>query len=166
MSNAKAQTLSQRFGFQDTDLKTKEHDEIMLWLDKSIDEVLPKLYPGLEPMDISKVWEMPANKGNYLIGFVDMAVFYLYHLKTANERYPTVVCFEVKSKIESLGELFRQLKMYDGLRLGNTTRFVGDICVVSPDRRFEKEIIAQGYKFFWCLQSMIESGDYGRLGRA
>ena len=37
MVKPKAKTLQQRFGFIDADLKTPEHDEIMLWLDQNVE---------------------------------------------------------------------------------------------------------------------------------
>lgn len=40
MARPKAQTLQQRFGFMDDDLKKPKHDEIMLWLNSYIDENL------------------------------------------------------------------------------------------------------------------------------
>jgi hypothetical protein len=40
MGTPKAQTLQQRFGFQDKELATPKHDEIMLWLDENILEIL------------------------------------------------------------------------------------------------------------------------------
>lgn len=147
MSNAKAQTLAQRFGFQDGDLKTPKHDEIMLWLDENMNDILRELYPEIvELVEVKKVWEMPVKNRDFIIGFVDMAVFpsakYL-----SDSDYVANICFEVKSKIDSLGELFRQLKMYDGLSLGNSYKTVRTICVVCPDNRFEKQIQAQGYRF-------------------
>jgi hypothetical protein len=43
MSKPRAQTLQQRFGFQDHDLKTPLHDEIMIWLDKNAPSILEEL---------------------------------------------------------------------------------------------------------------------------
>ena len=40
MTPPKTQTLQQRFGFDDKDLKTPVHDEIMLWLDTNLLNVL------------------------------------------------------------------------------------------------------------------------------
>ncbi|MBE9570352.1 MAG: hypothetical protein IMF11_06990 [Proteobacteria bacterium] len=48
MASPKARTIQQRFGFADGDLKTPKHDEIMLWLDKKVDECLP-LWLGIGP---------------------------------------------------------------------------------------------------------------------
>lgn len=44
MAAPKAQTIQQRFGFLDNDLKTPKHDEIMLWLDKNAVSIVEELY--------------------------------------------------------------------------------------------------------------------------
>ena len=43
MAKPKAQTLQQRFGFLDADLKTPSHDDAMNWLDKNIEEIVKKI---------------------------------------------------------------------------------------------------------------------------
>jgi hypothetical protein len=43
MGKPKAQTIQQRFGFGDTDLKTPKHDEIMLWLDDNVEYLCRKI---------------------------------------------------------------------------------------------------------------------------
>lgn len=40
MGSIKATTIQQRFGFQDQDLKTPGHDQIMLWLDSTVEQEL------------------------------------------------------------------------------------------------------------------------------
>lgn len=50
MAKPKAQTLQQRFGFLDDDLKKPKHDEIMLWLNNCVDEKLQ------EWLDVPKEW--------------------------------------------------------------------------------------------------------------
>ena len=40
MAKPKAQTIQQRFGFMDDDLKKPKHDELMKWLNDSVDEKL------------------------------------------------------------------------------------------------------------------------------
>lgn len=54
--------------------------------------------------------------------------------------YTHSVYLEIKTKITSLGELFRQLKMYQ--------EYVkGDFVIVCPDDSEKKIIVEQGYKF-------------------
>jgi len=40
MSKPRASTIQQRFGFMDSDLKTPKHDEMMIWLDDNIVDVI------------------------------------------------------------------------------------------------------------------------------
>ena len=44
MSKPKAKSLQQKLGFFDDDLKSPDHDTILLWLDKNIDAVLLEVY--------------------------------------------------------------------------------------------------------------------------
>ena len=44
MSKPRAQTIQQRFGFADGDLKTPKHDEIMVWLDANLDSIIKSVY--------------------------------------------------------------------------------------------------------------------------
>jgi len=46
MAKPRARTLQQRFGFMDNDLKAPEHDEIMLWLNDNIYEIVSRQYWG------------------------------------------------------------------------------------------------------------------------
>lgn len=43
MAKPRASTIQQRFGFQDGDLKTPKHDEIMLWLDENAEGVVKQI---------------------------------------------------------------------------------------------------------------------------
>jgi|GEM_PF-1678164 len=44
MATPRAKTMIERAGFKDEDLKTPEHDRIMLWLDSNIEEVIRNLF--------------------------------------------------------------------------------------------------------------------------
>jgi hypothetical protein len=57
------------------------------------------------------------------------------------------VAFEVKTTIPSLGELLRQLKLYE-------QHFSGKIFVVAPEARFAEKIREQGFGFIQCPQSL------------
>jgi hypothetical protein len=110
------------------------------------------------------VWEPPVCAPNkFLVGFIDMeATFlvdcpYLDHIKKSGTPYASrdpqdydrewipskvekVLLFEVKTTIESKGELFRQLNMYQQYRPGTYV-------VVSPDDRSRNSIERQGFRF-------------------
>lgn len=137
MARPKGQTLQQRFGFQDSDLTTPQHDEMMLWLDENIDTVLSEFLK--KPTTAKQVlWECPVRTGGgYLIGFADMFVL------TDDGNF---VCIEVKTKIPSLGELIRQINMYRERhnRIGNVSASEAYFVIVAPDDRFAPLLEKQG----------------------
>lgn len=49
MGQPKAKTMIERAGFKDDDLKTPEHDQIMMWLDQNAEEVINRLFPEAWP---------------------------------------------------------------------------------------------------------------------
>ena len=197
MAAPKAKTIQQRFGFMDNDLKTANHDDIMIWLDNAVSSMLhmwlgcsqdwilddfqfayedqyprwgsiEKPFPDKQntfeslhtpekpKIDItSKVWEQPIYTGGegyrqnkYIVGFADMLVIYkhpkLYYNIDSEEfniyKDDRYVFFEVKSSIPSLGELIRQIRMYQ--------QYVsGKWLIVSPDDKFADQLNAQGIGF-------------------
>ncbi|MGV1049169.1 MAG: hypothetical protein ACOYD4_11675 [Solirubrobacterales bacterium] len=85
MESKKATTMSQRFGFMDSELKTPRHDELMVWLDANIKAILrprviePKPYysDGVATWGerlFQVVWEKPVMSNQYMVGFADMYV--------------------------------------------------------------------------------------------
>ena len=201
MATPKARTLQQRFGFQDKDLTTPQHDEIMMWLNKSAEKILysppwqswlkkrwdkrieeqetfikvnggeniyqqimqhvPKSQDTIAIENITCQWEYPIvdqnnrSKSQYVIGFVDLRVSFEVKMPSAsyssdghsinNWKWGTAtrnisINFEVKTKIPSLGELFRQINLY---KTYDDSYFV----IVSPDDRFQHQIISQGLYF-------------------
>lgn len=165
MATPKAQTLQQRFGFHDKDLMTPKHDEIMIWLDEHITEILssfPKIHKRFGRPDsaitvIEKRWEFPIHQFHdrmngettqgICIGFIDFVVFYTYTVDGGYGRYQ--MNFEVKTAIPSLGELFRQINMY---RSYENNPF----CVVCPDDRFAQQIQKQGIGFLKYEQNKFD----------
>ena len=170
-----ANTLQERFGFADDDLKKSEHDEILLWLDEHAEEfakeiiewtdewparlVAQKLkrYQGLgdpppQEVRITKIWEQPVtNVGatKYVIGFLDMVVLVENtELEIVDRKWLALwpnepqrtFGFEAKTKIPSLGELIRQLRLYQQYCRHR-------LYVVSPDDRFAEQLLAQGFGF-------------------
>lgn len=186
MAQVKAQTMQAKFGFQDKELSTPKHDEIMLWLDQWVDTVLAGSFCGEgqwqtiwvqefaysefvwreKPLSefsiaeipeypqpiIEKIWEFPIVSKSYTIGFCDMRVMIQaprpklrYHIKDKyfeTHDHATVMYFEVKPSVPSLGEVIRQIRMYQTYTGENRKWFV-----VSPDNRFRSQLIAQGISF-------------------
>src|SRR5437868_3948911 len=138
--------MQQKLGFQDKELSTPKHDEIMLWLDSWIETELPSIIkwekieiddlesvlpdslglvlPNIPPIKLGKkIWEQPIVDKTYTIGFADMMIEYVYpHLRLGSDKksfqieintYDSrLAFFEVKPSIPSLGELIRQIRMY------------------------------------------------------
>jgi len=151
-------TILERHGFQDPELSTPLHDEIVMWLNDCVDmlfrECLVHVYyddiwddcntqddyiKKLEEISTDcvsvKKWEVPIYSDStkrFCIGFIDFAAYY--------KEISTSLYFEVKTEIKSVGELFRQLSTY-------RDKIDGFLFVVCPDDRFENVIHAQGYGF-------------------
>src|SRR3974390_1728036 len=104
MATPKIKTLQTRFGFADTDLKNPVHDDIIKWLDDNIEDVLATVFKSSRPEGVRGKWEplvRMSEEGGQFIGFADLAAYQVNH--------DGFVLFEAKTKIDSLGELFRQL---------------------------------------------------------
>lgn len=116
----------------------------------------------------SKVWESPIVDRTFTIGFADMRVTYclcrlhtdpiikrmeniesntedvfpIYITESVPESWnPLIRYFEVKPSIPSLGEVIRQVRMYQTYTVG------AEWWVVSPDTRFKEQLELQGIKF-------------------
>ena len=116
----------------------------------------------------SKVWEAPILDRTFTIGFADMRVAYctcLLNVTSILEQvrkiesgtegaFPIHITksmpvswdqlyryFEVKPSIPSLGEVIRQIRMYQTYTAG------AEWWVVSPDTRFKEQLESQGIKF-------------------
>lgn len=155
-------TLQGKMGFQDDDLKTPQHDKIMLWVQEHASPIIwaateKKLLPTqISDIEVSKVeWEVPVSTENgYTIGFVDMIIYGKWpfprtEAELADNWSPTEgisLVIEVKTAIPNVGELLRQLNLYRGARQFKYggTRFV----VVSPDDRFASVLRSQGIAFY------------------
>lgn len=140
------------------------------WLQSEIDEAiawaprdctwLPKDWqpeqPPQRPRKVwikDKVWERPVfGRNGFMIGFVDMSVTLGYEkMVLTYGRYGSLpewsavneealYLFEVKPSIPSVGELIRQIRMYQPYLPGN-------YFVVSPDDRFASILAGQKIDF-------------------
>jgi hypothetical protein len=100
---------------------------------------------------IDKTWEYAIENKKFVIGFIDLSITYVRSdeiaVEVANQeaiitqryREPTIL-FEVKSEIKSLGEVIRQIRMYQVYKNNS-------YCVVCPDDRFAAQLRAQGIWF-------------------
>ncbi len=145
MAPPKIKTLQARFGFADSDLKKPLHDEMIKWLDRNIEDVLMAVFSlQARPVEVRTKWEplVRMNEdGGQFIGFADLMAY-----TVGKDEQP--VLFEAKTAIESLGELFRQLRLY---RAGYVSgRRVSELkfVVVCPDETNAEIIREQGFDFF------------------
>jgi len=75
MTKPKAQTLQQKLGFFDEDLKKPKHDELMLWLDKNCQEILNNLFnKPYEKEDILAIKENISNKCRSIISYYEKKI--------------------------------------------------------------------------------------------
>ena len=180
MKKQRSSTLIQRLGFDDNDIKTQTHDQIMMWLNEnikcypneilgipkhwideeklidkySIDDCTENIFeenvPDKPSVKIKEIiWEYAIISKNinskFVSGFIDMAVKierpYLYISPRNNISYRNyMVFFEVKTKIQSLGELIRQIRFYEEYKQGK-------YFVVSPESQYASLLIEQGIGF-------------------
>ena len=106
MAEPKIKTIQARFGFADPDLKRPVHDKIIKWLDANIEDVLMLVLSlSARPKSVRTKWEplvRTTEDGGQFIGFIDVMAY------CGQDEKP--ILFEAKTNIESLGELFRQLR--------------------------------------------------------
>lgn len=100
--------MIEKLGFRDTDLFTKAHDAICLWLRN--DDVLNKIIDSVAFIHNDRVFieKIPEY---YAYGFIDLVVF--YRTERFDPGAPPVACaFEVKSNITSVGAIEREINFY------------------------------------------------------
>lgn len=125
--------------------------------------------PEVPEIRITKVWEKPIMSDKYIVGFVDMSIeavneeiciqynlvsdyreqkLYLPRWSTATTGFELLI--EVKPSIVSVGELIRQIRMYQ--QYIKSPRFFSNFffMVVSPDDRFADILKGQGIYFVKC----------------
>ncbi len=154
MAQPRAKTLQERFGFIDADLKKPEHDEMIRWLETNIEDVLMLVFNvQARPKDVATIWEpvvrQKANDGQ-IIGFVDlMAKASSVELaeKFSSHSSRCRVLFEAKTELESLGTLFRQIRMYQEGYIHNDSVGGMPFVIVCPDESQADVIRQQGLYF-------------------
>lgn len=141
MATRLAKTLQEKFGFMEPDINNPEHDEMINWVDDNIEDLLMMVFQcPMRPKDVRTKWESVINKtedGDGYIGFVDLVV----RIKE------TRIIFEAKTTIDSLGALFRQIRMYQEGYVGGEPVNQMPIVVVCPDDKHEQRIREQGIRF-------------------
>ena len=150
MSKPKAKTGLERRGFRDPDLRTNKHDDLVAWTEDrcycvtSFADFVRLFYPDIkkgekiQTRELSSlyhfcvdnnvehfslancVWEEPVMDRSYLIGYVDLVLWFkLESRKLAYPYYLPIAC-EIKSTEVSMGELMRQIRSYKAYWKNNT----------------------------------------------
>ena len=144
--------------FKDEDLKSPEHDALVIWLFENHEKIANYLY-GSDRKNFQtktpKMEEPIANKHNTILCFIDLMLEISWEEELSGRsslKRSGVILFEAKPKILSLGETLRQLKSYehyfDSNYYNSTYSYArGKAVVVSPDTRFKEAIEKQGFKF-------------------
>jgi hypothetical protein len=147
MAAPKAKTLQERFGFLDPDIRKPEHDDIIRWLDANIEDILMLVFGlSVRPKDVFTKWEPVVRQkedGGLMIGFVDFIARWS----------DTIVVFEAKTEIETLGVLFRQVRMYQEGYIGRRPVWDMKFVVVCPDDTEADKIREQRLLFLKLLHS-------------
>ena len=151
MGQIKAKTLLEKMGFVDEDKKTPAHDKIQMWTYQNAKTIIEDLFAKGEWtfQILSNEWEYEvfahSYNSKYIVGFVDVAVkFEKDNDKREWDDERPRVFFEVKTKIPSIGELIRQLKVYKTHLSHKKQAFV----VVSPDDSCADILKQQGFFFY------------------
>jgi uncharacterized protein YlxP (DUF503 family) len=136
-----AKTLQEKFGFMDSDINKPEHDDIIQWVDGNIEGILMKLFgSAVRPKGVRTTWESVVRQtggGGAMIGFVDLVA------RLSEKR----IVFEAKTAIDSLGVLFRQIRMYQQGYIDGWPIYEMPIVVVCPDDMYAEEIRKQRLHF-------------------
>lgn len=187
MSHSFDSTLLQRMGFRDPDRKTPEHDRACIEIATAPEAILRAL--GLEFDDARALLEQPLQKGEgkyaSTVGFIDALVFgikkttqtscekdYVHRYQAKRERCERCVDFqvtynrhtvlvEVKTRIENVGDLLRQMNLYREYKQKHEHNPVGPFVVWSldaADHQYAKLLDGQGY-------TLLTGGSISDIGR-
>lgn len=154
MATPKAKTLQERFGFLDPDIRKPEHDEMIKWIEKNIEDILLLVLKlKSRPTRVITTWEpvvLREPERGQLLGYIDL----IATVPDGEARYElerlhgvSQIVFEAKTELETLGVLFRQLRMYrEGYIRSERVRKMPFV-VVCPDDSEAEIIREQGFNF-------------------
>ena len=132
-------TLQERFGFLDADLKKPAHDDMILWADRNAADIAmlflklhkqPQVWTDMEHV-------IKTDKGQ-IIGFVDLLI--QANWGESSERH---IYIEAKTELDTLGNLLRQIRMYQAGHIRHNSIFV----VVAEDDRMADDLRRQRVEF-------------------
>lgn len=128
--------MKEHWGYMGNSREASEHCKLKRPLEIEVSDILV---------------EKPILNGTYIVGFSDIRVNYYIKIlsKTGDDnnnatlgKMPESLIIEVKTKIPSVGELLRQIEMYQ--QYAPSCNF----CIVSPDTKYKDFIKKQGICFY------------------
>ena len=137
----------------DESLKTPEHDALVIWLRDNLSTVVDSLkIAPVYKMGTPSIEYPITNKHSTILCFIDLKVNIEYMEKVREDhsyREQVALLFEVKPKIESFGEILRQVQSYKIYYEANNDSWSRKckVIVVSPDKIFKENIESQGFGF-------------------
>lgn len=145
----------ERMGFNDPDRSTESrkalHDKIQTELISGPAE-FAKYYIDAEPgteisdEDFRVTIEYPLADGKYTLGFLD-AVIRITNKSLSFIGGRTAIAVEIKTRVDSVGELIRELRYYQQYWRDPGTGKAGALVVLCPDGEFREIVIKQGFGF-------------------
>lgn len=125
----------------DPEINKPEHDKIIYWIDNNIEDILMVVFEcPARPKGIKTKWETvmtPTEDGGRPVGIADLVA------RLAETR----IVFEAKTAIDSLGFLFRQIRMYQQGYINGLPIYKMPIVVVCPDDTHAEKIREQRLYF-------------------
>lgn len=148
MAAPKAKTNLEKLGFLDPDRKNPTHDEIQIWVLSNIEKIINH-YSKFEVSEIISVsLENPVFQNNnsyystkYIVGYIDVCA--VIKFKGIDREF--VLYIEIKSKIDSFGDLVRQIQTYKTYLGQNSYQ---KYIVISPDDKYKDALKTQNILFF------------------
>lgn len=145
------------FQLIDEDLAKPQHDEMMLWLDETMETILNRIiYPDMtaeqitiyseHPAKIHKDWQQPIKStAGQIVGFIDMLVRYERNVEPDDDLLK-IFFFDVRTEIPSLGALIRDVNL-NKEHLGFDHGWMYSYILVCPDDRHADVLQAQEIEF-------------------
>ena len=130
MTKPKAQTFQQKLGFFDEDLKKPKHDELMLWLDKNIKEIVNNLFnKPYEENEIQSIKQKTSEKCQFIIDYYERKITSLKNELNSSESGKKIlgILYQTHTK-EELPELISESEK----KLEFIRKFIANIVV--PDK--------------------------------
>lgn len=115
MANPKKQTLQQRFGFADEDLKTSEHDKIIFWLQENSIEIAKKILRWSDIWDKKHIDELGSEAQIYVeskAAYYQKRIEELIDIDTATEKFNFYMSYNglQKAPIKPSLQVFNELE--------------------------------------------------------